>query len=148
MTPETRQAMNVKSFAVDFMKEHVFRGDYDRASLKPDSNGAYHFKDKLLHISCCPSGRDGWLNCSVTVALVRGSWPRRKLEPVLTTGFGSAVSVFRPGQWVDYLSTLAEHARKLQRERDDEDTRRTEHEARSEYDARFGSVDDTSLFKK
>ena len=148
MTPEARQAMSVKSFAVDLMKEHVFRGDFDRLSLKPDADGAYHFKDKLLHISCCPSGRDGWLNCSVTVSLVRGRWPRRKLEPVLLTGFGSAVSLFRPGQWVDYLSTLAEHARELQRKRDDENTRRAEDEARDEYESRFGSVDDSSLFKK
>ncbi len=148
MTPEARQAITVKSLAVDFMREHVFRGDFDRPSLRPDRFGAYHFKDKFLQISCCPSGRDGWLNCSVTVSLVRGRWPVRKLEPVFLTGFGSAVSLFRPGQWVDYLSTLAEPARKLQRKRDNENTRRAEEEARDEHEARFGSVDDSSLFKK
>ena len=148
ISPEAKQAMNVKSLAVDFMREHVFRGDYDRPSVRPGPDGAYRFKDKLLHISCCPSGRDGWLNCSVAVSLVRGRWPRRKLEPVLVTGFGSAVSVFRPGEWVDYLSPIAEHARELQRKRDDENTRRGEDEARKEHEARFGSVDDSSLFKK
>ena len=148
IAPEVRQAMSVKSLAVDFMREHVFRGDYDRPSVRPTPDGAYHFKDKLLRISCCPSGRDGWLNCSVAVSLVRGRWPRRKLEPVLVTGFGSAVSVFRPGEWVDYLSPLAEHARELQRKRDDENTRKAEDVARNEHEAKFGSVDDSSLFKK
>ena len=148
MTPEARQAMSVKSLAVDFMREQVFRGDYDRTTLRPDSDGAYRFKDKLLVISCCPSGRDGWLNCSVTVSLVRRRWPRRKLEPVLMTGFGSAVSLFRPGHWIDYLSALAEHARDLQRKRDDEDARRAEGEARDEHESKFGSVDDSSLFRK
>ena len=148
VAPEVRQAMSVKSLAVDFMKEHVFRGDFDRPSVRPGPDGVFTFKDKLLHISCCPSGRDGWLNCSVSVSLVRGRWPRRKLEPVLLTGYGSAVSLFRPGEWVDYLSPLAEHARELQRNRDDENTRRAEDEARNEHEARFGAVDDSSLFKK
>jgi len=148
MTPEARQAMSVKSLAVDFMREHVFRGDYDRPSIKPDRDGAYHFKDKVFDISCCPSGRDGWLNCSVSVSLVRGRWPRRKLEPVLLTGFGSAVSLFRPGQWVDFLSSRAEEARELQLKRDAADAERTEAAARSDHEARFGSVDDSSLFKK
>src|ERR1044071_371661 len=146
MTPEARQAMSVKSLVVDFMKEHVFRGDYDRASMKPDADGAYHFKDKRFHISCCPSGRDGWLNCSVNVSLVRGRWPLRKLEPVLSTGFGSAVSLFRPGQWVESLASLAKAARELQHKRDAEEARTTEEDARDEYEARFGSVDDSSLF--
>jgi len=148
VAPEIRQAMSVKSLAVDFMKEHVFRGDFDRPSVRPGPGGAYAFKDKLLHISCCPSGRDGWLNCSVTVSLVRGRWPRRKLEPVLVTGYGSAVSLFRPGDWVDYLTPLADHARELQRNRDDENTRTAEDEARNDHEARFGAVDDSSLFKK
>ena len=140
--------MSVKHLVVDLMREHVFRGDFERASVKPDSAGAYHLKDKLLNISCCPSGRDGWLNCSVSVSLVRGRWPRRKLEAVLLTGFGSAVSVFRPGQWVDYVSALAEHARELQRKRDDEDARTVEEETSKDHEARFGAVDDSSIFKK
>ena len=146
--PEARQAMSVKTLVVDLMREHVFRGDFDRTSVKADPAGAYHFKDKLLNISCCPSGRDGWLNCSVTVSLVRGRWPFRKQEPVLLTGFGSAVSLFRPGQWVDYVSTLAEHARALQKKRDDENARRVEEEGSKDHDARFGAVDDSSIFKK
>ena len=145
---EARQAMSVKASVVDVMREHVFRGDFDRASVKPDSAGAYHFKDSLINISCCPSGRDGWLNCSVTVSLVRGRWPFRKQEPVLLTGFGSAVSLFRPGQWVDYISTLAKHARELQRQRDGEIARRIEVEAGKDHEARFGAVDDSSIFKK
>ena len=146
--PEARQAMSVKTLVVDLMREHVFRGDFDRTSVKPDPAGAFHFKDKLLKVSCCPSGRDGWLNCSVTVSLIRGRWPRRKFEPVLLTGFGSAVSLFRPGQWVDYVSNLAEHARELQKIRDDENARRVEGEASKDHEARFGAVDDSSIFKK
>ena len=148
MTPETKNALSVKLQAVEFMKEQVFRGDFDRPRLKVDAAGAYHFKDKHIHISCTPSGRDGWLNCSITVLLARRRWLFRKLEPVLSTGFGVEVSLFRPGQWVDYVSILAERARELQLQRDNEHTSRADEEARKQHETRFGPVDDSSLFKK
>ena len=148
ISQEAREALAVKSLAVELMKEHVFRGDFDRPSRKPDSTGAYHFKDKILRIACRPSGRDGWLNCSVIVQLVRRGWPFPKLEPVLSTGFGVDVTVFRPGQWVDYLTSLAKGARDVQRDRDTVNTRKAEETARNQYDSRFGPVDDSALFKK
>ena len=147
MDPETREALAVKSVVVDVMKEHVYSGKFDSPRLKPDSSGTYHFKDKRIQISLSPSGRDGWLNCSVTVSLIRGRWPLRKLEPVLATGFGVEVSIYRPGRWVDYVSEKAERARDLQLERDKEEQPRVDEEARRNHDARFGPVDDSSLFE-
>jgi hypothetical protein len=148
MDPETKEALAVKSLVVELMKEHVYRGKFDSPSLKPDRAGGYNYKDKRIEISCSPSGRDGWLNCAVTVSLVRGRWPFRKLETVLSTGFGVEVSLFRPGKWVDYVANMAEQARDLQLERDKEEHPKVEEEARRNHEARFGPVDDSSIFKE
>jgi hypothetical protein len=148
MDPETREALTVKSLVVELMKEHVYRGEFDSPRLKPDPAGAYHFRDKRIDIDLTPSGRDGWLNCAVTVSLVRGRWPRRKLEAVLSTGFGVEVSLFRPGKWVEYVSGMAEQARDLQLERDEEEQPKAEEEARRNHETRFGPVDDSSIFKE
>jgi hypothetical protein len=148
MDPEIKDALSVKSLVVELMKEHVFRGEFDSPSLKPDRAGAYNFKDQRIEVSCAPSGRDGWLNCAVSVSLIRGRWPRRKLEAVLHTGFGAEVSLFRPGNWIDYVADMAERARELQLARDKEQQPRVEAEAVRDHDARFGPVDDSSIFKK
>jgi hypothetical protein len=148
MDPETKEALAVKSLVVELMKEHVYRGKFDSPSLKPDRAGGYNYRDKRLEVACFPSGRDGWLNCAVTVSLVRGRWPLRKLEAVLSTGFGVEVALFRPGKWIDYVSKMAERARNLQLERDKEEQPKVEEEARRNHEARFGPVDDSSIFKE
>jgi hypothetical protein len=148
MDPETKEALAVKSLVVELMKEHVYRGRFDSPFLQPDREGAYSYKDKRIQISCLASGRDGWLNCGVTVSLVRGRWPFRKLEPVLSTGLGVEVSLFRPGKWVEYVSDMAERARDLQLERDEQQQPEVDEQARKEQQARFGPVDDSSIFKE
>lgn len=148
MTTRNKDALAVKSLVVEFMKEYVYRGDYDNPRLEPDRLGRYLYKDKKIDVSLTPSKRDGWLNCAVTVQLVRRRWPTRRLEAVLVTGHGVEVSTFRPGLWVDYITSISEGIKDVQRERDQELKRKSEEDEQRHLDSNFGPVDDSSIFKK
>lgn len=142
-----KSALDVKSLIVKFMNEHVYRGDYDNPREQPDEAGLYHYKDKKIEIALAPSKRDGWLNAAVTVQLVRRRWPFRRLEPVMVTGHGVEVSMFRPGLWIDYVTNLSESIEELQREREEAERRKSEEDAERHFDSNFSPVDDSSIFK-
>jgi hypothetical protein len=148
MSTGAKSALAVKSLVVEFMNEQVYRGDYENPRLAPDGLGRYHYKDKKIDVTLEPSKRDGWLNCAVTVQLVRRRWPFRRLEPVLVTGHGVEVSTFRPGLWVDYITDLSEGIKEVQRERDQEMRRKGEEDERRQFDSNFSPVDDSSIFKE
>ena len=148
MTAETKSALTVKSQAIEFMKEHVFRGDYDNPRIKPDSLGTYNYRDNKMEIDCQPSRREGWLNCIIRVHLVRRRWPFRRLELVFATGYGIDIETYRPGRWIDYLFQLTEGIEPLKRGREAEHQQRLEEEERQKYDANFSPVDDASIFKE
>jgi hypothetical protein len=148
MTADSINPLTVKSWAAEFMKEQVFQGNLEEPRLNPDAAGAYHFQDKKIRISCTPSGRDGWLNCAVTVFLVLGRWPFRKLEPVLHTGYGVDVTIFRPGHWVNYVGDLAEAARLADIDREAEKLRKADQGIAEERDANFSPIDDSAHFEK
>ncbi|MCI0490892.1 MAG: hypothetical protein L0229_30230 [Blastocatellia bacterium] len=148
MAAETKSALTVKSQAVELMKEHVFRGDYDNPRVRPDSLGTYHYRDRKIEIGCQPSRREGWLNCMIRIYLVRRRWPLRRIELVFSTGYGIDIETYRPGRWVDYLFQLAEGIEKIQREREAERQQHIEEEEQRQRDASFSPVDDSSIFKK
>lgn len=147
MTSDDKSALAVKSRAIEFMKEHVFRGDYDNPRIKPDSLGTYHYRDKKIEITCQPSRREGWLNCIIRVYIIRRRWPFRRLELVLSTGYGIDIETFRPGQWIEYFLQLSEHIEGIRREREAERQRLIEEEERRRREANFSPVDDSALFK-
>ena len=143
----TKSALAVKSLVIEFMKEHVYRGDFDNPRVRPDAGGCYHYKDKKIEIFLTLSKRDGWLNCAVAVFIVRRRWPKRRLELVLHTGHGVEVSTFRPGLWVDYVAGLSEGIKDAQRERGEAERRKGEEEAGRHFDSNFSPVDDSEIFK-
>ena len=140
-----KSAREVKSLIVKFMNEHVYRGDYENPRVRPDAAGHYRYKDKKIEIALTPSKRDGWVNCAVTVYIVRRRFPTRRLEPVMITGHGVEVSTFRPGLWVDYVTGLSESIKDVQRERDEAHRRKSEEE---QIDSNFSPVDDSAIFKE
>jgi hypothetical protein len=148
MTTGTKDALAVKSLVVEFMKEHVYRGDFDNPRITPDKLGRYLYRDRKIEVWLDPSKRDGWLNCAVTVQLVRRRWPTRRLEAVLVTGHGVEVSTFRPGLWVDYITSISEGIKDVQRARDQELKRKSEEDEQRHFDSNFSPVDDSSIFKK
>jgi hypothetical protein len=142
-----KSASDVKSDAVDFMKELVYGGNFDRPRLEPDAGGFYRYKDGKIRIEVAISPRDGWLNCSATVHLLRRRWPFTRLELVLSAGFGYDVTVFRPGLWCNYLNELAGRARAAQCKRDEENQRQQLAD-NVKTDPDFSPIDDSSIFKK
>jgi hypothetical protein len=140
MTTDIKDGLEVKSQVVEFMMEYVFAGDFDRPRLNPDSNGAYHYSDKKIMISCIPSGREGWFNCAVEVQLIRRTWFSRRLELVLSTGLGVDLWSFRPGLWVDYINRLKHQARR-ERERNE-----GERLPAASEDNSFRPIDDSAIF--
>jgi len=141
-----KDAFQVRSDVVELMREHVYAGDYDRPRIKPDAAGVYHYKDKKIRIELSISPRDGWLSCSVVVWILRRRFLFRKPEPVLVTGFGHDVEIFRPGRWCEYVAAIAEHTRLLGQERE----RRLNEsiEPLPQTDARFTPIDDSELFEE
>lgn len=148
MTGDLKAALAVKSRVMDLMKERVYAGDLEHPRLSPDAHGWFHYKDGKVHISAMPSPRDGWLNCQVMVSVVRRRWPFRKLDVVLSAGFGVDVWAFRRGLWIDYVTNLAAGAAAVERERIAEHHRRLEHEERVNHDSSFSPIDDAQVFKK
>ncbi|HEU4390297.1 MAG TPA: hypothetical protein VFV34_21015 [Blastocatellia bacterium] len=139
MTPEIRDAREVKSQVVEFMMEYVFAGDFDHPRQAADSEGRYHYSDKKIMISCLPSGREGWFNCAVDVQVIRRTWLSRSVEQVLSTGLGVDLYSYRPGLWVEYVNKLKHQ---LQKERQ---LREVEQSARVQ-DNSFSPIDDRAIF--
>ena len=148
MDDDLKTALAIKARALEIMRGHVFREDNGEPCVKPDQNGVFHYRDKKVHITCDPSGRDGWSNCAITVSILRKQlflFYRR--EPVLSTGLGVDVWLYRPGMWVDYINRLAGDAEKGQKERALKKEADREAADRRDQDARFSPIDDSSVFK-
>ena len=142
MEPDIKKAIAVKSQVIEFMREYVFAGD-DNPQRPPDAEGAYHYTDRKIIISCLPSHREGWFGCAVEVHLIRRTWMSRQLDLVLSAGHGTDVWSFRPGQWIDYVNNLAAAAR---REREATEAANKSRSAELQ-DTRFAPIDDSALFK-
>jgi hypothetical protein len=135
----------VRSDLIDLVKFHVYRGDFDRPLPKPDAAGFYHYRDNKLHVELSISPRDGWLSCSLNVYIIRGRWPFRKEDLVLSTGYGYDVRVFRPGMWCSYVGSLAKKVRHNQAEQ----ARRAHYESsQMNGQAEFTPIDDSDIFSK
>jgi hypothetical protein len=147
MNPNLKDALAIKSKTVEVVKEYVFGGDFEVPRVEPDQNGIYHYRDKKIHILCTPSGRDGWLNCSVMVNVVRKKWLVTREELVLSTGYGVDVWVFRPGMWIDFINRLADEVETTRRRRPADETK-TAGEGAAREDDRFTPIDDSAVFKK
>ncbi len=148
MLTDTKGALKVKSYVSAFMKEQVYQGDYERPRVKPDAAGAYHYRDRRIYISCTPSPREGWINCKVRVDIVRRRFPFRRLDLVLSTGYGVDVYAYRPGKWIDYVVSLGEGVAQLEQQREAIHRRQQEAEQARMLDENFSPVDDASLFEK
>jgi hypothetical protein len=139
------EVQRIKSDVIDFMKHHVYRGDFDRPLPEPDAAGLYQYKDDKIRIALSISPRDGWLNCSVDVyvRLRRGLFAKSEL--VFSTGLGYEVSVFRPGLWCDYVADLAARARAAQHQNN-----RPEQPpgATTSNHSNFTPIDDSAVFGK
>jgi hypothetical protein len=148
MLTDVKGALRVKSYVSAFMKEWVYRGDYERPRERPDSAGAYHFSDRRIRIACAPSPREGWINCAVRVHIVRRRFPFRRLELVLATGYGVDVYTYRPGKWIDYVVSLGEGIAEIEQQRESLRRRQEEEEEARRMNENFSPVDDSSLFEK
>lgn len=146
MDTEMRKAIKVKSMVERLMREKIYEGDLEKPRIKPDANGTYQFRDNKIQISCMPSPREGLLNCSVKVELVRRRFPTRKLETVMETGFGVDIYTFRTGLWIDYLTEMAESLNKTAEERKQQEKQQQEEGERRAVDDNFSPVDDAALF--
>jgi len=148
MLTDIKGALKVKSYVSAFMREHVYQGDYERPRVKPDAAGAYHYRDRRIQISCAPSPREGWINCAVIVQIVRRRFPFRRLEMVLSTGYGVDVYTYRPGKWIDYVVSLGEGVEEIEHQRAGLRRLQEEEEQARRMDDNFSPVDDASLFEK
>jgi hypothetical protein len=148
MSPDIKNALRIKRLVSDFMKEQVYRGDYESPRLKPDATGAFHYSDRLLRIACAPSPREGWGNCIVRIEIIRRRLLFRKFEQVLSTGYGIDVAVFRPGMWIAYIEHLTAGAAGLEEQREVERRRHQLEDQARLMDENFGPVDDAAMFEK
>lgn len=148
MDDELKAALAVKAKALEVIRAYVFGEDNGEPRVKPDQTGVFHYRDKKLHITCDPSGRDGWSNCAIMVFILRKQWFLfRKRELVLSTGLGVDLWAYRPGMWVDYVTRLAETAEKARHQRSlQAETDRDAAELRDQ-ESRVSPVDDSSVFK-
>ena len=140
MTPEIKDALEVKSQVVEFMMEYVFAGDFDHPRQAADAEGKYHYTDKKIMISCLPSGREGWFNCAVDVSVIRRGWFSRSVELVLSTGLGVDLWSFRPGLWVSYVNKLKRQAQQERRLGDGDQA------SEKAQDNSFSPIDDSAIF--
>ena len=143
MDQEAKAPAEVKADVITLMKEHVYGGDFENPRQEMDAAGFYHYKDDKIQIALAISPRDGWLSCSIDVAVLRRGWIRKKPEVVFATGFGYDVSVFRPGLWCDYIKGLADNARGVEKDRGE-----SKPTADTEPDPKFTPVDDADIFRK
>lgn len=146
MNSEIKKAAKVKLSIERLMQEKVYEGDLEKPRIKPDANGVYQFRDSKIQISCTPSPREGFLNCSVKVELIRRRFPFRKLETVMETGYGIDVYTFRPGLWIDYISEMLKGADKTIEERAEQKKLKQEEDVKRNVEDNFSPVDDSALF--
>jgi len=146
MDTDIKKAIRVKSMIERLMREKIYDGDSEKPRIKPDSTGAYQFRDSKVQISCTPSPREGFLNCAVKVELVRRRFPTLKLETVLETGYGVDLYTFRTGLWIDYLTEMTESANKIAQERELREKLQQEDDEKRAATDNFSPVDDTAIF--